>query len=144
MQQPQQQVIPPYEFPIWIKAATILVFAAFACACTSVPANIDATRKLHLGEYQYEEGKYKEAVATYEELLKAHPKSESLKIDCAKALFKLGNVQSDARALGLLEGIKLSKYQWEEIKEVMPAKYQDVFEVTKGKEEEKKGENKKD
>ncbi len=122
---------------MWIKAAVIVVFAAFACACTSVPANIDATRKLHLGERQYEDGKYKEAIATYEELLKAHPKSESLKIDCAKALFKLGNIQSDERALELLEGIKLSKYQWEEIKEVMPAKYQEAFEVTKGKEEEK-------
>lgn len=132
----QRQAIAPYEFPNWIKAGVIIVFAAFACACIGVPANIDAARKLHKGEDLYEHGKYNEAIATYEELLKARPNSESLKMDCAKALFKLKSIESDERALQLLEGIKLSKYQWEEIKEVMPAKYQEVFKVTKGKEEE--------
>lgn len=140
----QQQPIAPYEFPMWIKGAVIVIFAAFACACISVPGNIAASRKFHEGQWFYDHGKYKEAVETYNELLKSHPKSESLKIDCAKALFKLGNEESDERALELLEGIELSKYQWEEIKEVMPAKYQENFEVTKGKDEEEKKDEKKD
>lgn len=88
---------------------------------------IAAICKYRVAHQLYSSGKYQESVAAFEDLLKERPDSSQLKFELTRALFKTGTTDSCSRALKLTEENYFDKDERSELKELVPAQYQQSF-----------------
>lgn len=132
----------PHEYPIWIKAFAGFVVVVLIYSLAMVPSSLVAARELKQAQKLFEEGKAKEAVEKYEVVRKKVPGSSDARLGEAEALFTLNNRNADEKALDLLVGLTLDKYDIKRLEKVMPKQYWALFTITGGKNKSKSGKGK--
>lgn len=119
--------IPPHSYPLWIKLFGAFVGLVFIGSLISLPADVVAAREFRLAQKEYKQGKIPETVSLCEKILAAEPNAEHIKVLCAQARFALNSKEEDLKALKLLKGISITASSWDEMTQVMPQEYQQLF-----------------
>lgn len=118
----------PHEYPILIKIFGAVVSVMVLASLFSAPPYLIAGRQIYGARRAYQKGDVSGALTLYQDVLKKYPKAFAARVGAAEALFAQHDDAAAKQAFDLLRHSKLDKYQWRDLKEVMPEKYQQSFE----------------
>ncbi|RTL38054.1 MAG: tetratricopeptide repeat protein [Candidatus Melainabacteria bacterium] len=118
----------PHQYPILIKVFGAVVCVVVLASLISAPPYLIAGRQVYKAERAYLKGDFSEGLAIYRDVFKKYPNAFAARVGVAQGLFAQNNEESAKQAFEMLRFSKLDKYQWEDLKKVMPEKYQRAFE----------------
>jgi len=118
----------PHQYPILIKIFGVVVCVVVLASLISAPPYLIAGRQVYQAKRAYLKGDFSEGLAIYQDVFKKYPKAFAARVGVAQGLFAQNNEESAKQAFEMLRLSKLDKYQWEDLKKVMPEKYQRAFE----------------
>ncbi len=119
--------LPPHQYPLGIKVFAGVVAVVALYGLFSTPHALMSLHQLRAADALYNGGNFPGAAQAYEGVLKEAPRSGTAKLGAAKAYFHLHDESADKKALTLLVGMELDKYDAEDLAKVMPEKYWDLF-----------------
>lgn len=121
------QRLKPYRYPIWVILCATAVIGVGGYASISLPAYLTTARIFAQAKTLERQGNHTASEPLFRQVLARSPNSRSARLALAKALFADGGDVNGIEAMRLLEGIKLSKSEWEELQPYMPEKYRQLF-----------------
>ncbi|OGE31818.1 hypothetical protein A2631_01665 [Candidatus Daviesbacteria bacterium RIFCSPHIGHO2_01_FULL_44_29] len=121
----------PFSYPKWVLLFSAGVLISTIYSLFLAPMYIQASKDLKAGRHAFYNENYNEAIDNYLAVLDVVPSSKEARISVAEAYFKNENLSDDEYGLIYLEDLRLEKNDWTRIKEVIPAKYEEYFDVIK-------------
>lgn len=118
----------PHDYPMWVKGFGAFVAVVVLASFFSVPQTVAAGRQLSSAHKFFENGDFKQAANSYQEVLGKFPGSEEAHLGAAESYFSLHTKDADVKAMRNLVGLKLGKYDVERLNKVMPKEYWQAFE----------------
>jgi predicted Zn-dependent protease len=119
--------LPKHRYPLPIVLAAVVTLLAAAYSFALAPGVISAAHDLRNGQSALKQGNYQTAVTDLERAHSAAPTSKDVTLALAEAEFASGDPTD---AMNLLTNVKLTQSQWTDLKQYMPAKYQQYFSST--------------
>jgi TIR domain len=121
----------PHQYPIWVLFICALIALAVFASLTWVPTQVRALASLWKAEAAQSKGDNLMAISQFRSVLSQFPTSRDAKINLATALFSSKSDKAAQEAMNLLLDMKLYNFEWDQLKKVMPAEYQALFEDEK-------------
>jgi len=117
----------PHSYPWWVLLFTVVLISCVVYALFLSPQYLVAAKDFKNGIEAYNKKDFASSISHFEEVLKITPTSKTTKIAIAKSYFANKDKKDDELGLRYLEGIKLGKSRYADLKEVMPIEYQQYF-----------------
>ena len=117
----------PHKYPRWIICFGGLTLLMLLYSFFLLPQYFVAAKNLNLGEWAYRKKDYPKAIHFLNNVLSTVPSSKAAKLFLAKSYFSTQKPENYELGLMCLQGIKLEKRAWKEIKTLMPKEYESLF-----------------
>lgn len=124
-------IIPPHKYPAGIIVCAALLLVSIVYSLKFFPAYFVATKRYSSGIAAYNKKNYPESIEHLKSVLEIAPTSRKAKIAIAKSFFAIGTKEIQEIGLDYLEGLRLNKEEWNDIKSVMPTEYESFFKTTR-------------
>lgn len=127
----QHAPLPSHRYPFLIYIFCVVILISICYSLYDLPIYLKAGKFFHVAKSEYENNQFEKAIEDFKQALKFVPTSKVIKINIAKAYFKEGGDRNETIALNYLDDITLSKNEYDDIRQIMPDKYQELFVTTK-------------
>ena len=127
------QTLIPHSYPIWIKIAFGLTISFLLFSFRELPFYSDVNKKRKKADIEFNKGNFQTAYMLYAELLETFPNNKYLKKCTAKSLFKSSKDEDHLLGIKIIADLSFSNYEWKDIYQSMPKKYQEMCDNIKGK-----------
>jgi hypothetical protein len=124
---PSVQALPRHRYPVWVIACGAVVLVTLVVSLFTLPNYSSATRDVRAARAAYRKGDFDTSASLYASAILLVPGSRTARLGGAKAMFSNSDRSDDLDGLALLEGLSLDSDEWSEVKQVMPAEFQQYF-----------------